>query len=84
MIRAHKGLAVDEVPIIAQTGEGILSRRGMASLGGAGILNGLNNGQGFGSYINIEIYNPTVRSDEDIDALTEEISMRLAREAERL
>ena len=34
--------------------------------------------------IHIEINNPVVRSDEDIDKLTEEISMRLAREAERL
>jgi hypothetical protein len=33
IIRAHSGLAVDEVPIIAQSGEGIISRRGMASLG---------------------------------------------------
>ncbi len=34
--------------------------------------------------IYIEINNPQVRSDEDIDKLTEEISLRLAREAERL
>ena len=34
--------------------------------------------------INIEILYPVVRSDDDIDALTEEISMRLARETERL
>ncbi len=34
--------------------------------------------------IYIEINNPVVRSDEDIDKLTEEISLRLAREAERL
>ena len=34
--------------------------------------------------IHIEINNPTVRSDEDIDKLTEEISLRLAREAERI
>ncbi len=34
--------------------------------------------------IHIEINNPVVRSDEDIDKLTEEISLRLAREAERL
>jgi hypothetical protein len=42
MIRAHSGLAVDEVPIIAQTGEGILSRRGMSNLAR------LNNGGGMG------------------------------------
>lgn len=33
IVRAHSGLAVDEVPIIAQRGEGVLSRRGMQSLG---------------------------------------------------
>ncbi len=48
-IRAHSGLAVDEVPIIAQTGEGILSRRGMSALGGAGTLNALNSGRSGGS-----------------------------------
>lgn len=48
--RAHSGtfvrprLSADEVPIIAQTGEGILSRRGMAALGGDAILNRLNAG----------------------------------------
>lgn len=30
--RAHRGLAIDEVPIVAQTGEGVLSRKGMAAL----------------------------------------------------
>lgn len=86
LIRAHSGLAVDEVPIIAQTGEGILSRRGMSALGGAGALNSLNGGYGAGRNISIQnyIYNPVVRSDEDIDKLTEEISLRLSREAERI
>jgi hypothetical protein len=85
IIRAHNGLAVDEVPIIAQTGEGILSRRGMSALGGAGALNALNAGYGGRSFsVNNYIYNPVVRSDEDINKLTEEISLRLAREAERL
>lgn len=41
-IRAHGGLAVDEVPIIAQTGEGILSRQGMSNLAR------LNSGRGMG------------------------------------
>ncbi|MCK4248670.1 MAG: hypothetical protein KAX15_02715 [Candidatus Omnitrophica bacterium] len=45
MIRAHNGLAIDEIPIIAQSGEGVLSRRGMANLGGSGALNRLNRGQ---------------------------------------
>jgi len=84
LIKAHSGLAVDEVPIIAQTGEGILSRTGMSALGGAGMLNRLNSGGGSGTYIHIEINNPQVRSDEDIDKLAEEVSQRIARETERL
>lgn len=57
VIRAHGGLAVDEVPIIAQTGEGILSRKGMNRLGGAAALNNLNAGamQGASSSRPIEI-----------------------------
>jgi hypothetical protein len=43
-IRAHRGLAPDEIPIIAQTGEGILSRRGMRALGGSENLRALNRG----------------------------------------
>jgi len=46
LIRAHDGLAPDEVPIIAQTGEGVLSRRGMNSLGGSDNLRALNGGEG--------------------------------------
>jgi len=55
-IRAHNGLAPDEVPIIAQTGEGILSRRGMQALGGSDNLRALNNGdsiRGEGITINV-------------------------------
>lgn len=44
MIYAHAGLAPDEVPIIAQTGEGVLSRRGMAAIGGSGALRAINRG----------------------------------------
>ena len=47
LIRAHAGLALDEVPIIGQRGEGIVSRRGMRSLGLSG-LNRLNQGDGGG------------------------------------
>lgn len=45
IIKAHKGLALGEVPIIAQTGEGVLSRRGMSALGGSQNLDSLNKGQ---------------------------------------
>lgn len=68
MIRAHEGLAVDEVPIIAQTGEGVLSRRGMAALGGEGNLNRLNAGQGGGSSnTSIYIENALFRNDNDTE-----------------
>ena len=43
-IYAHNGLAPDEVPIIAQTGEGVLSRKGMAAVGGSNNLRKLNAG----------------------------------------
>ncbi len=44
MITAHSGLFLrqDEVAIRAQRGEGVLSRRGMAALGGESALNALN------------------------------------------
>ncbi len=55
-IVAHNGLAPDEVPIIAQTGEGVLSRRGMAALGGSQNLRALNRGDsGGGAVININV-----------------------------
>jgi len=46
IIKAHRGLAPDEVPILAQTGEGVLSRRGMSALGGSDNLRALNRGEG--------------------------------------
>jgi hypothetical protein len=55
-IKAHSGLAPDEVPIIAQTGEGVLSRRGMRALGGSDNLRALNRGEsarGEGVTINV-------------------------------
>jgi len=55
-IKAHQGLAPDEVPIVAQTGEGILSRRGMSALGGSENLKALNRGEetkGSGVTINV-------------------------------
>lgn len=46
-IRAHSGLAPDEIPIIAQSGEGVVSRRGMSALGSTN-LKRLNRGEGIG------------------------------------
>jgi hypothetical protein len=53
--KAHEGLSVGEVPIIAQKGEGILSRNGMASLGGEDRLNQINNGNGVGGGTTINL-----------------------------
>ncbi|MDD5487172.1 MAG: hypothetical protein PHW65_06430 [Dehalococcoidales bacterium] len=55
LIRAHNGLAPDEVPIIAQTGEGVLSRRGMDALGGSDNLRALNRGEGIGGGVTINV-----------------------------
>jgi len=76
MIRAHDGmsLASDEVPIIAQTGEGILSRRGMAALGGAGTLNRLNAGGGGGTNVSIVMENVSFRSEDDVEDVMERLS----------
>lgn len=48
IIRAHSGLAPDEIPIIAQSGEGIVSRKGMATIGGSDSLRAINSGKGSG------------------------------------
>lgn len=48
LIRAHKGLAVDEVPIIAQRGEYVMSKRGVAAAGGVANLNRINRGESGG------------------------------------
>jgi len=46
--RAHSGtLAQDEIPIVAQEGEGVLSRQGVSALG-RGNLNKLNRGESVG------------------------------------
>jgi hypothetical protein len=56
IIRAHQGLAPDEVPIIAQTGEGILSRRGMRNIGGSDNLRALNKGEtGTGTHVTVNV-----------------------------
>ena len=75
IVKAHDGLAVDEVPIIAQRGEGVLSRRGMASLGGTDMLNRINQGQaGFGDII---IENASFKDEEGIEDVVEQISTAL-------
>lgn len=66
--RAHRGLAIDEVPIIAQTGEGILNRDAMQRIGGAAGLNALNAGGSSGSGVHIVIINGMGKTAEQIAA----------------
>ena len=64
------GLQSGEVPIIAQTGEGILSRKGMAAVGGEGALNRLNSGNSLTTgNIYVEVNYPRVQNDTDIKGL---------------
>ncbi len=73
VVKAHDGLAVDEVPIIAQRGEGVLSRKGMQAIGGSGALNDINRGGGVaGLTVNIE--NASFESGQDIEDVLFEIS----------
>jgi hypothetical protein len=65
--RAHRGLAVDEVPIIAQTGEGILNRGAMRRLGGSSGLNRLNAGGGGGSGITINVGEGAVQLSQEMN-----------------
>lgn len=79
------GLASDEVPIVAQTGEGILSRRGLAALGEAN-LNLLNSGRGLSNapsggstQINIYIESPRISSSQDVERLGEDLGFAIDR-----
>jgi hypothetical protein len=54
--RAHRGLAVDEVPIVALRGEGVLNRGAMQRIGGAQGLNALNRGGSMGGQ-SVTVYN---------------------------
>src|SRR5699024_3668170 len=45
----------EDVPIIAQSGEGVLSREGMRALGGAKMLNDLNSGRN--PFVDIDKFN---------------------------
>lgn len=54
--KAHRGmLANDEVPIIAQAGEAILSRKAVSMIGGPQAVSNLNSGGGSGQPIVIEV-----------------------------
>lgn len=75
----------------AQGGEGIVSRPTMFLAGEAGPeyynftpMSKMGRSSGGNVVVNIEINNPMVRTDNDIDELTEKISTRLAQEIERI
>jgi hypothetical protein len=86
VIRAHNGLnlANDEVPIIAQTGEGVLSRRGMSALGGASALNSLNRGENGSTVNNFNInVNAVIDNRMDINSLAEQLGFEIERSLSR-
>lgn len=81
-----QALAAIKIPAMAEGG--IIRQPTLALIGERGpeVVIPLGNkeyARGNTTYINIEINNPSVRDDHDIDALTEQISERLIREAER-
>lgn len=86
--RFHEGgmigpsnLRSDEVPIIAQTGEGILSRKGMAALGGEANLNKLNNGESSGGgSVYIEINYPQFNRKDDIKEMANMLGAEIQRQ----
>ncbi len=75
-------LQSDEVPIIAQTGEGILSRRGMAALGGASQLDALNNGnsQNSGGGIEVNVYYPKMSTADEVKKLSNQLGLEIQRQ----
>jgi len=86
-IIASQGFAegTDSVPAKVAPGEMIFPRT-MADAIRAGdiAVSGRGGFGGGGIQIFVEVNNPVVRSDEDIDVLVEEISTKLAQEAERI
>jgi len=92
-IYAHQGFLPDEVPIIAQSGEGVVSRRGMSALG-VNNLRKLNRGESVGEgsqifnvYINANdaksfrdmlVQHPDIFENAIIDALNKNKPIRSA------
>ncbi len=66
--KAHSGMRLgnDEVPIVAQAGEGIISRKGMRSLG-AENFNKINRGQGAGGSQTILVFNNSFWDSRDVE-----------------
>lgn len=78
----QSSMARDEVPIIAQTGEGILSRKGMATLGGESRLNALNNGESLGSSgdIYVTVNYPKMTGKGEVEALANLLGYEIQKE----
>lgn len=86
--KAHNGtLATDEVPIIAQKGEGIISRQGIDALSrlndGCSPISGNTGSQEVTQNISINMYNPTITNEEIaqslIDKIVSEVSYTLSK-----
>ena len=74
------GIGTDEIPIIAQTGEGILSRRGMSALGGENNLNALNSGQSSGNGVTVIVNYPKMSSKSEVQKLANDLGFEIQRQ----
>ena len=75
-------LSPGEVPIIAQTGEAVLSRRGVASIGGESGVNRINQGGDFssGGGMTVNVYYPKMSNKEEVSNLAEDLGFELQRQ----
>ena len=79
--------AAAEGGIITRGGKTLVGERGPEIVdfpGGARITPLTTGGAGGTTYINVEINNPSIRSDDDIDDLVEAVSRQLAYETDRI
>lgn len=75
----------DSVPAMLTPGEIVFPRTMADAIRSGDIsVSGRNGGAGRSISISIEVNNPQLRSYDDIDELTEQISQKLARESERI
>ena len=75
--RAHQGLAIGDVPIIGQTGEGIVSRQGMAGIGAEGLA-AINRGGGASRSVVVNVdARGSLFDDTSADKLADKILNRI-------
>lgn len=75
------GLRSDEVPIIAQTGEAILSRRGVANIGGEQGVNRINDGGGLGGgSVEVNVYYPKMSKAEEVKELAGVLGLEIEKQ----